>query len=86
MADNSEAVFERLTIMVKGINAALKVLQPLQTEIEVTARYDVFGRCLIVLYDNEIQLSKEMTLVEMMDWIEGAFWAIGVITGSYKGG
>ena len=85
MPDNSEEVFDRLSEMVVGLNSALKVLQPEQSEIEVTTRYDVFGRCLVVLYDGERQLSKEMTLGELMDWIEGAFWAVGVITGSYKG-
>ena len=85
MADNSEETFERLSEMVRGINAALKVLQPLQSEIEVATRYDVFGRCLVVLHDGENQFSKEMTLGELADWIEGAFWAVEVITGSYKG-
>ena len=85
MTDSSDVVFNRLAEMVDGINAALKVLQPLQTEIEVSTRYDVFGRCLVVLHCDEGQLTKEMTLGELMDWIEGAFWAVGVITGSYKG-
>ncbi len=86
MADKTEVVFDRLSGMVDAINSALRVLQPLQSEIEVTTRYDVSGRCLVVLYDDERQLSKEMTLEEMSDWIEGAFWAIEVITGSYRGG
>lgn len=86
MHDNPEEIFDRLGEMVDGINSALRVLQPLQSEIQVTSRFDVFGRCLVVLYADERQLSKEMTLGELMEWIEGAFWAVGVITGSYKGG
>ena len=86
MHENSGEIFDRLAEMVQGINAALRVLQPLQSEMMVASRYDVFGRCLVVLHDDERQLSKEMTLGELMDWIEGAFWAVGVITGSYKGG
>lgn len=84
MAESIEEVFDRLSAMVVGLNAAMRVLQPLQSEIEVTTRYDVLGRCMVVLYDDERQLSREMTLGELKDWIEGAFWAVGVITGSYK--
>ena len=86
MPDDTEKIFDQLVTMVDGINSALHVLRPETTELQVSSRYDVFGRCLVVVHNDEKQLTKEMTLGELMDWIEGAFWAVGVITGSYEGG
>lgn len=77
--------FDQLSQLVKGINAAIKVLRPGESEILATARYDAFGRCLVVLHDDEQRLTKEMELAELMQWVRGAHWAVAIITGSWTG-
>lgn len=86
MPDQTKMVFDRLTDMVIDINSAIQLLQPGAAEIQVSSRFDVFGRCVVVLHDDERPLSREMTLGELMDWVEGAYWAVEVIMREHKGG
>lgn len=82
VANNSEATFKRLSNLVVEMKSALLSAFGVEHDLSITCRYDVFGSIRVIIYDGEEELTDEMTLVEMMDWIEGASWAVRVLTRS----